>query len=287
MGESSSNKRTKWTNESNEKVAQMNIDYQKEYNAQVFQREDNANQRAVVDMRAAGLNPLANYAAAGAGGVAAAPQSNMHYEQGESKLQEALANLQAGTSIAESLQNIGLGAQQMQMNKEALTGQQLVNQQQRYANMYDRMSLIDRVNQQKFTSANLQASYERAQYDNDYRRYYGIHEGDSPDTIRAKIIATNIIKSDNLSDYGSGFATGFVDSNGNSIEYPTAANSGWSQSDIDSHKLQQTVSAVYGEVSDKVLDSVKDLLKARLGASRQTQNHQHYDYSNRNTYIQN
>lgn len=286
MGESSANKRTRWTNESNEKVAQMNIDYQKEYNAQVFQREDNANQRAVADMRAAGLNPLANYAAAGSGGVAAAPQSNMHYEQGESKLQEALANLQAGTSIAESLQNIGLGAQQMQMNKEALTGQQLVNQQQRYANMYDKMTLVDRANQQKFSSANLQASYERAQYDNDYRRYYGIHEGDSPDTIRAKIIATNIIKSDDLSGYGSSFATGIIGADGNPIEFASSAN-GWSKSDLDSHKLQQTISAVYGEVSDKVLDSVKELLQARLGASRQSQNHQHYDYSNRNTYIQN
>lgn len=255
MGEGSETKRTKLTNASNEKVAQMNIDYQKEYNAQVFQREDTANQRAVADMRAAGLNPLANYSPSGSGGVAAAPQSNMHYESGNSKLMENLQALQAGTSIAESLQNQALGLQQMQQNDAALQGQRLLNQSQSMANEYDKMTLLDRVNQQKYSSISLQQSVSRAQYDYDYRRYYGIHEGDDIDTIRAKIIATNILKAnpDEIGDY-SGYKSGYGDIQINEFTSPYIGT------DTRLHNLQQNISASYGEVSDKVMKIVDSIL---------------------------
>lgn len=61
---------TKWTNDTNEKIAKQNLNYQREYNQTVWQREDtnnainrqredSAQQRAVADARAAGLSPLA------------------------------------------------------------------------------------------------------------------------------------------------------------------------------------------------------------------------------------
>lgn len=263
MGEGSETKRTKLTNESNEKVAQMNIDYQKEYNAQVFQREDTANQRAVADMRAAGLNPLANYSPSGSGGVAAAPQSNMHYESGNSKLMENLQALQAGTSIAESLQNQALGLQQMQQNSAALQGQKLLNQSQSMANQYDRMTLIDRANQQKFSSASMQQSVARAQYDYEYRKYYGIHEGDDIDTIRAKIIATNLLKTNpDTLNYSSGYRSGYGDTEINESFSPYRDSD-----DKHLHNLQNMLSASYGEVSDKVTSLVDSLIKQRLKIS--------------------
>lgn len=272
MGESSETKRTRLENESNEKVAQMNIDYQKEYNAQVFQREDTANQRAVADMRAAGLNPLANYSPSGSGGVSSAPQSNMHYESGNSKLMENLQALQAGTSIAESLQNQALGIQQMQQNDAALQGQRLLNQSQSYANMYDRMSLIDRVNSQKFTSANLQQEYKRAVYDYSYRRYYGIHEGDDKDTIQAKIIARNLV--DSGYSYDDGFASGHVSANGEVFEYGLNALND-SDKTLDKSKLLNTIGASYGQVSDKVMGIVQSILSKSNVTNNRNESHTH------------
>lgn len=275
MGDSSETKRTKLTNQSNEKVAQMNIDYQKEYNAQVFNREDTANQRAVADMRAAGLNPLANYSPSGSGGVSSAPQSNMHYESGNSKLMENLQALQAGTSIAESLQNQALGLQQMQQNSAALEGQKLLNQSQSYANMYDRMSLTDRVLADKYNSASIQNAYKRAEYDYNYRRYYGIHEGDDKDTIQAKIIARSLVDSGYSDD--SGFVSGHLLDDGSPIQYSL----GSTRDDLSKAHLLNSVSASYGQVSDKVMSIVNSILSKSDKISNKYNNSTHNDHGNK------
>lgn len=253
MGEGSETKRTKMTNQSNEKVAQMNIDYQKEYNQQVFDREDTANQRAVADMRAAGLNPLANYAPLGSGGVSAAPQSNMQYQTGESKLQEQLNALQSGLSIAESLQNQGLGIQQMQQNDAALKSANL-------ANRFAAQTYGDRVLMEKYRNFSSQLDLKRANYDYAYRRYYGIHDGDDADTIRAKVLARQFI--DNKSGSDSTFETGYY--------HPKSDMEVYSTVDLDSgldNDLQK-FAAAYGELSDKVLDGARDIVQSYLKGAK-------------------
>lgn len=75
--------------ESNEKVAKQNLDFQKEkleydkqLQQQIFNREDSAYQRTVKDMRSAGVSPLAMQGTNGAGAVVTteAPQNGMVYD---------------------------------------------------------------------------------------------------------------------------------------------------------------------------------------------------------------
>lgn len=249
MGEGSETKRTKLTNESNEKVAQMNIDYAKEYNQQIFNREDTANQRAVADMRAAGLNPLANYAPSASGGTAVAPQSNMHYETGESKLMENLRVLETGLNIANQFQQQGLGLQQMQQNNASLEAQKIAND---YANR----TFEDRYLANKYANFNSQLAFKRAHRDYEYRNYYGIYDGDDLDTIRAKIIARNFIDSPD-NPYISSYATGSYSDSLGTYQY---------SADIDSQLDDdlQNFSAIYGEISDKVIDLAKGMVKDKL-----------------------
>lgn len=59
-----------------------NLDYQKALQQQIFQREDSANQRAVADMRAAGLSPLAGLQPSSAGeAISTSPLHNDYQEQ--------------------------------------------------------------------------------------------------------------------------------------------------------------------------------------------------------------
>lgn len=263
MGDSAETHRTKLTNESNEKIASQNIEYQKQFNQQVFSREDNANQRAVADMRAAGLSPLANYAASGSGGVAASPQSNMHYETGQSNLQETLAAIESASHIGESMQNQMLGIQQMQQNGEMIKNQRLVNQSQAMQNWYDRSTMIDRVQASKFDNFNKQIDFSRARYDYEYRRYYGIHEGDTPEDIRAKIIARNFVESAYSPEV---FSTGGAYAGFDNKYWQGAHSFDLSGSDLtpESQKDLYNFSAAYGEISDQVLDRVNELVSSYL-----------------------
>lgn len=188
MGSTPTERAQKSANESNESVAQKNIDYQKEYNQQVFAREDTANQRAVADMRAAGLNPLVNYNPSGSGGVAAAPQSNMHYDPVSGKVQD----LMAFSQIASTLQDQALGLQQFQKNKLEIDHQRLVNQNQSIINAYDSNTLQSRIASQRYAEATQYEDLRKRAYDRDYQHYYGIHDSDSEQERIAKIIWTQL-----------------------------------------------------------------------------------------------
>lgn len=61
------------TNASNERMNQANIDYQRELNQQLFDREDTAYQRTVSDMINAGLSPSMMSSTDGSGGSVSAP----------------------------------------------------------------------------------------------------------------------------------------------------------------------------------------------------------------------
>jgi len=63
------------TNQANMDIAQANIDMQKEYNQQVFEREDNALSRKMEDSIKSGVNILSGINGSSSGGSASAPQN--------------------------------------------------------------------------------------------------------------------------------------------------------------------------------------------------------------------
>lgn len=85
------------TNKENLALQKDNLAYQKDLQKTIFQREDNAVQRRVADLKAAGLSPtLASGSSAGAGSVVStsAPQK-------KSNLESYLALASVGTALAQ------------------------------------------------------------------------------------------------------------------------------------------------------------------------------------------
>lgn len=65
------------TNATNKAIAEANIEYQREYNNKIWEREDNAIGRRLKDLQANGISVLADMQGAGAGGTTSAPQNTM------------------------------------------------------------------------------------------------------------------------------------------------------------------------------------------------------------------
>lgn len=103
------------TNRTNRDIASANLDYQREYNEQIFAREDNAVQRRAADLEAAGLSKtLAAGSPAGAGGSASAPV-NMHREDSGPPAQDVIAS---GITSASTIANMITTAQAQQLQNE-------------------------------------------------------------------------------------------------------------------------------------------------------------------------
>lgn len=88
-----------YTGQTANEIATKNLEYQKEFNQSIFEREDNAYQRLTADLTAAGLNPafaMQHSSGAGAGGSSSAPQ--LSYTQ-----EKALAPLTALLNIRKLL----------------------------------------------------------------------------------------------------------------------------------------------------------------------------------------
>ena len=68
-------------NETNRAIAEANLDYQRDYNQKIWEREDNAITRRLIDLQKNGISALADMQGAGAGGATSAPQNN-YEEQG-------------------------------------------------------------------------------------------------------------------------------------------------------------------------------------------------------------
>lgn len=107
------------TNTANKEIAQMNLDYQREYNNQIFAREDNAVQRAAADLQAAGLSKtLAAGSRASAGGSASAPMMN-YQEQAYTGYQSPLEKVSQLTTNGLSSTNAILTMLQSQQAQSA------------------------------------------------------------------------------------------------------------------------------------------------------------------------
>lgn len=75
-------------------IATQNLEYQKQYNEEIFNREDTSYQRLVEDLTAAGLNPafgVENSSGAGAGGSTSAPKMTYRNEDITKPLQAIMA----------------------------------------------------------------------------------------------------------------------------------------------------------------------------------------------------
>lgn len=112
-------------NATNKEIAQMNIDYQKEFNQQVFEREDTAYERMARDASSVGLNPLAVAQPSASGGVASAPQSSQvanapHY-QGYNAIgwsDGVTRGIGAGASLASALNQFQTGLAERDLLRE-------------------------------------------------------------------------------------------------------------------------------------------------------------------------
>lgn len=82
------------TNQANERMNQANIEYQKELNQQIFEREDTSYQRTVQDMINAGLSPSSMGSTNGSGGTVSSPANSfgaVGYEAQRNQVGEILA----------------------------------------------------------------------------------------------------------------------------------------------------------------------------------------------------
>lgn len=68
------------TNATNKAIAEANLAYQREYNNKIWEREDNAIGRRLIDLQKNGISVLADMQGAGAGGTTSAPQNTMKAE---------------------------------------------------------------------------------------------------------------------------------------------------------------------------------------------------------------
>lgn len=95
------------SNKVNKEIAGSNLDYQREFNQKIFDREDTAVQRASADLQAAGLSKtLATGRGAGAGGTASAPMLDMEYTSPLNKAAEITVNgLSSTNAILNMLQS--------------------------------------------------------------------------------------------------------------------------------------------------------------------------------------
>ena len=112
------------SNKKNFDLQKQNLSYQKDLQKEIFSREDNAVQRRVADLKAAGLSPtLAAGSSAGAGSVVStsAPQrkNNLEALTALASVKTLLAQQQRAQTEADiARQNLAIGSEQLKQIKK-------------------------------------------------------------------------------------------------------------------------------------------------------------------------
>lgn len=170
-------------NETNYKIAQENLAYQRElfdYNKllqeRIFDREDNAYQRTVADMRKAGLSPLMMNGTNGAGEAIAQTALNNGYQAQASQYQ-GYQNKYYNIDPLDTLTRLYGLYNNVQSARETLRGQKLDNDLKEQALDFD-------VNKRKYDSERSAYEADRSYYDmldtasdHYFNSFMGFHSG--------------------------------------------------------------------------------------------------------------
>lgn len=193
------------TNKTNKEIAKENLgyqyenlEYQKALQQKTFEREDTANQRAVNDMRAAGLSPLSQFnnpSSAGAIIPTEAPQNGYQPQTYNSTRQaERIANLQLASEIISSANDINQKSYQNQMLEEEIRAKKMQN------NVYEQTQQ-DTINRSKIAALMDDENLRKRVYDRRYMELYGIHDSDSREERIAKVLLHTISGGTKREDY--------------------------------------------------------------------------------------
>ena len=187
-GESADTHRKRLEIESNEKIANQNLEFQKEkfqydkdLQQQMFTREDNQYQRTVQDMRNAGLSPLAMQGTNGAGEAIAteAPHNDMHYDY-MSGISNTFEKISALAGVVDSINNVRKSTAEIQNLRAQTANIETIND-------YNNQTMSDRVAQtraQAIVSKYNALSLREKQY---YNNFYGITDSMPEEQKLAKI----------------------------------------------------------------------------------------------------
>lgn len=153
------------TNRTNRAIAMDNLDYQREYNEQIFAREDNAVQRRAADLEAAGLSKtLAAGSPASAGGSASAPL-NMHREESGPPAQDVIAS---GVTSANTIANMITTAQARRLQNDKISAE---IDQQKIINKYLEDQIGADLDNKKASTESLRAGTSKTKLERDVLNY--------------------------------------------------------------------------------------------------------------------
>lgn len=133
---------TKETNDTNSAIAEQNLafekenlQYQKDLQQQIFQREDSSYQRAIADLKQAGLNPALAYqnggSASGAAIQTSAPQLNYQYKSPLGSYSHMFDSLQ------QQAQTTALAYEKLALEKDLVASQVDANQAKAVSDLSD------------------------------------------------------------------------------------------------------------------------------------------------------
>lgn len=174
-------------NETNYNIAKENLAYQRElfdYNKllqqRIFDREDNAYQRTVNDMRKAGLSPLMMNGTNGAGEAIAQTALNNGYQAQASQYQ-GYQNKYYDLPILQTIMGFASGFQNLQAGSYA---NQRMAAESKY---YSDNARLDNAQKQASLISQAYHNMDSARKE-EFNKYYGLHDGMSQEEIYAAII---------------------------------------------------------------------------------------------------
>ena len=253
-GDNAETRRKKLEIESNEKIANDNLDYQREnldyqraLQERLFQREDTNIQRQVSDARAAGVSPLAIGLQGGSAGSAIETQA-----LNNSNRVDMMSGMSTDAQRAEMLINAISSVSNTISQVQGITRQKLENE-------YLQRTLDSRVNYQYGTE--ILQSYERADARTKayYNQVYGIHSGMSETEKKIRLLKGAL-----------GLNTGIRDFNGNvypSHDVKDNTHSQGSYSAFDKEFGSYTAHD-YGNVPNYAEDNLEDMLDKVVGKGK-------------------